>query len=102
MSKAYMLKMRGGCEVDSKGKRAGKGALIQEELAMTLGVTQDQYLFQRVYGISAYCSNAMLSNNPHSGIYEADTTRTLDINGGNPNCNQGGGRDRLRNKAKGK
>lgn len=32
----------------------------------------------------------MLSGNPHSGIYEADTSRTLDLNGGNPACNQGG------------
>ena len=32
----------------------------------------------------------MKSKNPHSGIYEAETSRTLDMNGGNPNCNQGG------------
>ncbi len=43
-----------------------------------------------VYGISAYDSNSMKSGNPHSGIYEADTSRTLDLNGGNPGCNQGG------------
>ena len=43
------------------------------------------------YGIGSYDSNAMKSSNPHSGIYEADTTRTLDLNGGNPACNQGGG-----------
>ncbi len=42
------------------------------------------------YGISAYDSNAMKSDNPHSGCYEADTARTLDLNGGNPACNQGG------------
>ena len=42
------------------------------------------------YGISAYESNAMKSSNPHSGIYEADTSRTLDGNGGNSACNQGG------------
>ena len=42
------------------------------------------------YGISPYHSNAMLSDNPHSGIYEAKTSRTLDLNGGNPACNQGG------------
>lgn len=41
------------------------------------------------YGISAYESNAMKSDNPHSGIYEADTARTIDQNGGNPACNQG-------------
>lgn len=42
------------------------------------------------YGISSMGSNAMLSDNPHSGIYEAKTSRTLDLNGGNPACNQGG------------
>ena len=42
------------------------------------------------YGISAYASNAMKSDNPHSGIYKADTARTLDLNGGSPACNQGG------------
>ena len=42
------------------------------------------------FGISSYNSNAMKSDNPHSEIYEADTSRTLDLNGGNPSCNQGG------------
>lgn len=42
------------------------------------------------YGISAFDSNAMKSPNPHSGIYKTDTSRTLDLNGGNPACNQGG------------
>lgn len=43
-----------------------------------------------VFGISPYESNAMKSDNPTSGIYEADTARTLDLNGGSPACNQGG------------
>ena len=43
-----------------------------------------------VYGISGYDSNSMKSPNPHSGIYEADTARTIDLNGGSPSCNQGG------------
>lgn len=42
------------------------------------------------YGICSKDSNAMLSENPHSGFYEADTARTLDRSGGNPACNQGG------------
>lgn len=42
------------------------------------------------YGISAYESNAMKSDNSNSGCYVADTSRTLDNNGGNPACNQGG------------
>ena len=44
----------------------------------------------RVYGICADSSNSMKSSNPHSGIYEAETARTLDLNGGSPVCNQGG------------
>ena len=47
-------------------------------------------LTARAYGICSYASNSMMSGNPHSGIYEADTSRTLDLNGGNPACNQGG------------
>ena len=44
----------------------------------------------KCYGISSYMSNSMLSYNPHSGVYEASTSRTLDLNGGTPACNQGG------------
>jgi DNA (cytosine-5)-methyltransferase 1 len=44
----------------------------------------------RAYGISSYESNAMKSPNPHSGVYEADTSKTLDTLGGRPDCRQGG------------
>lgn len=44
----------------------------------------------RAYGICSYASNSMKSSNPHSGVYKAETSRTLDLNGGNPACNQGG------------
>jgi len=44
----------------------------------------------QAFGISSKDSNAMKSDNPHSGIYEAETSRTIDGNGGNPGCNQGG------------
>lgn len=42
------------------------------------------------YALCSKNSNSMQSNNSHSGIYEADASRTLDENGGNPACNQGG------------
>lgn len=45
---------------------------------------------QTAFGISSYSSHAMLSDNPHAGIYEAKTSRTLDLNGGSPVANQGG------------
>ncbi len=44
----------------------------------------------KTYGICSKDSNSMKSDNPHSGFYEANTSRTLDKNGGNPSCNQGG------------
>ena len=79
------LKIRSGCE------GGGKGALIQDNKSATLGCNNDQTLFvPKVYGICSKDSNAMKSENPKSGFYEADTSRTLDGNGGNPSCNQGG------------
>ena len=42
---ACTLKIRGGCDTDVYGKKAGKGALIQWEKSGTLGVSQDQTLF---------------------------------------------------------
>ena len=42
------------------------------------------------FGIGGFNSEGMLSSNPYAGIYEAKTSRTLDLNGGNPACNQGG------------
>lgn len=82
---SYAVRIRGGCD------GGGKGALIQTEKPGTLGTGNDQTIFQgAVYGICSYASNAMKSGNPRSGIYEADTSRTLDLNGGNPACNQGG------------
>ena len=44
----------------------------------------------RAYGICSKASHAMLSDNPHSGFYEAEVSRTLDQNGGRPDCAQGG------------
>ena len=61
-----------------------------KDMGNTLGARDYKQPQAVVYGISGYESNAMKSQNPHSGIYEADTTRTLDNNGGNPACNQGG------------
>lgn len=42
------------------------------------------------FGIGSHGSSAMLSPNPHSGFYEAGTSRTLDLNCARPDCHQGG------------
>ena len=79
------LKVRCGCE------GGGKGALVQDNLSATLSTNNDQTLFQpRAFGVCSKNSNSMKSDNPNSGFYEADTSRCLDANGGNPTCNQGG------------
>ena len=79
------LKVRSGCD------GGGKGALLQENKSATLGCSNDQTVFvPKVYGICSKQSHSMLSDNPHSGFYEADTSRCLDRSGGNPTCNQGG------------
>ena len=80
-----VMKIRSGCE------GGGKGPLIQTDKSATLSCNNDQTLFEpKVYGICSKDSNAMKSDNPYSGFYEADTSRTIDGNGGNPSCNQGG------------
>lgn len=79
------LKIRSGCE------GGGKGALVQENKSATLSCNNDQTVFvPKCYGICSKDSNSMKSDNPHSGFYEAETSRCLDANGGNPSCNQGG------------
>ena len=69
---------------------AASGSIgYQVETAPTLVAGQESGVI-KAYVIGAYCSGGMLSDNPHSGIYEAETSRTLDLNGGNPCCQQGG------------
>ena len=63
---------------------------VHDNLGNTLSARDYKQPQSVIYGIGSYDSNAMKSPNPHSGIYEADTSRTLDLNGGNPGCNQGG------------
>lgn len=58
--------------------------------AFDVGESRCNELVVQAYGICSKDSNAMKSDNPHSGFYEAETSRTLDANGGNPGCNQGG------------
>ena len=72
----------------AESREAWEGAA--GDLEESFGADDSEGVGVRVYGISPYESNAMKSSNPHSGIYEADTSRTLDLNGGNPACNQGG------------
>lgn len=104
----------GRCKIETDGKvqtltsRMGTGGMncplvmnerqyaltVSEDVANTLTSTDykgTQCVFEpTAYGICSDASNSMLSANPNSGIYEAETSRTIDQNGGNPSCNQGG------------
>jgi DNA (cytosine-5)-methyltransferase 1 len=80
------LKIRQG----SQGQ-GGRGPLVQHNLSATLSTHNDQTLFEpKVYGLAAYDSNSMKSSNPYSGVYEADTAKTIDVAGGHPSRHQGG------------
>ena len=79
----YTLKVRSGCE------GGGKGVLVQADKSATLACNNDQTVFVP-FGICSKDCNSMKSENPHSGIYYAETARTLDSKGGDPSCNQGG------------
>lgn len=60
------------------GGSGGKGALIQENKSATLSCNNDQTLFvPKAYGICSKHSNSMMSDNPNSGFYEADTARLV-------------------------
>ena len=66
-------------------------ALESHPIDSRIKIADDQTLFEPVpFGICSDQSKAMLSDNPHAGIYKARTSRTLDTGGGNPGCNQGG------------
>lgn len=58
-----------------------------EATKVSIGGSDREY---EIYGLSAVNSNCMKSDNPRSGFYKTELSRTLDTNGNNPNCNQGG------------
>lgn len=79
------MKIRSGCD------GGGKGALVQDNKSATLSTNNDQTVFvPKAYGICSQASNSMKSSNPNSGIYEAQTSRTLDTSVPDPNKNAGG------------
>ena len=77
--------------IGKPGFTGGEGAnfnfAVNEEVAPTMQASGPDAV---AFGISSDKSHAMLSDNPHAGIYEAETSRTLDAQCGHPGCNQGG------------
>lgn len=113
-----LLKIRSGCEGDGKGAliQENKSATLSCHNDQTLfepcgwdgGQVSPTLTKQNAGGnqrmpdkgnftcvLQPFCicskdSNAMKSNNPQSGVYKAKIARTLDCNGRDPRCNQGG------------
>ncbi len=83
MQVSYTVRMRSGKE------GGGKGPLIQVEKSGTLGTVNDQTLFV-CYVICSEGSNSMKSSNPYSGIYETETSPTIDTTEQSPAKRQGG------------
>lgn len=79
----------GAISFQERGEKpgGGKGILIQNERTGALSTLNNQ----SVFNIESYHSNAWKSDNPHSGVYETEVSKTLDaLNCGYPACNLGG------------
>ena len=83
----------------TSGEKANFNFSVDEELAPTIQASgagavaapeDDRPHNSQAFGIGSFHSKGMLSDNPHAGYYEADTSRTLDQSGGTPECHQGG------------
>ena len=82
------------------GEKANFNFAVNEEVAPTMQASgpdavatpkENEKPEIRAFGVCSKSSRAMLSDNPHSGFYEAKTSRTLDQSGGNSvTSNQGG------------
>ena len=78
-------------EAFNTGEKAGFNFAVNKEVSPTIQAHGAHAVAKpKAYGVCSKSSHAMLSDNPHSGFYEAETSRTLDQGGGNPTCNQGG------------
>ena len=77
-----------GSMIGRADKNGPQGDGVNEDVSFALNTT---YRHAVAYGIGSYHSNAWKSSNPNSGVYVADTAKTLDaLNCGYPACNQGG------------
>ena len=64
-----------------------QGSGVSEEVCFTQTKTD---IHAVAYSFDSLNSNSMKSNNPHSGVNEVESSKTLDTSCCNPACNQGG------------
>jgi DNA (cytosine-5)-methyltransferase 1 len=79
IQQATPSKSGGGVEIDSYGKRAGKGALVQTELSGTLGVSQDQTLFDSKHTFSMQAIGEYKDSNQASSLKQRDYKDSTDL-----------------------
>ena len=81
-------------EAFNSGENANFNFTVTEEKSPTLQTRMPHAVAKpeiKAFGVCSKSSHSMLSDNPHSGFYEAKTSRTLDQSGGNAvMSNQGG------------
>ena len=85
---SYTLKIRGGVEVDSHGKKADKGPLIQTELSGTLGVSQDQTLITKVVSVDEKMGQTYIGDNVGNTLGARDYKQPQAVCVGNGQLNQ--------------
>ena len=76
-----------GNAIDRQPQNGPCGKGVTEDVSFTLNTVDKHAVAYRICSVS---SHSMQSDNPKSGIYEADVAPTVDVSGGNPACNQGG------------
>ena len=77
----------------TSGEKAGFNFAVNEEVSPTLQASGPDAVAQpeqRAFGICGKYSHSMMSDNPNSGFYEAETARTRDTSNQCPAKNQGG------------
>ena len=88
-AKAYGI----GKPAFTSGEKAGFNFAVNEELSPTLQASGPDAVAQpeqKAFGICGKYSHSMMSDNPNSGFYEAETARTIDTSNQCPAKNQGG------------
>lgn len=85
----YVVESAGFC-TEHSAKARGIGFEKETSPTLRAGVVPATLITPKAYGVCSKHSNSMMSNNPNSGFYEAETSRTIDTSGTNPSTNQGG------------
>ncbi len=85
----FVVESAGFC-TEHSAKARGIGFEKETSPTLRAGVVPATLITPKVYGICSKHSNSMMSDNPNSGFYEAETSRTIDTSGTNPSSNQGG------------